>query len=116
MREYLSNDDARFDFMVQFQSDAVRMPIEDSTVEWDQRESPYIKVATIHIPRQTFDSAQQMEFAENLSFAPWHALPEHEPIGQINRLRQAIYEAMSDLRHQMNRQIQGQTPNSPNFD
>jgi len=55
------------------------MPIEDSTVEWDQRESPYIKVATIHIPRQTFDSAQQMEFAENLSFAPWHALPDMNP-------------------------------------
>ena len=102
MVEYLNNYDARFDFMVQFQRDPARMPIDDSTVEWDQRESPYVKVATLRIPKQAFDSTKQMEFAENLSFAPWHALLEHEPIGQMNRIRKAAYKAMSELRHAMN--------------
>ena len=33
-------------------STAVRMPIEDATVEWDEEDSPYVAVARIRIPRQ----------------------------------------------------------------
>jgi Dyp-type peroxidase family len=102
MAEYLNNYDARFDFMVQFQTDPATMPIDDSTIEWNQRESPYVKVATIRIPKQTFDSPEQIEFGENLSFAPWHSLRVHQPIGQMNRIRREAYKAMSELRHAMN--------------
>jgi hypothetical protein len=42
------------------------------------------------------------EFCENLSYTPWHALPEHEPLGSINRARRAIYTAISKARHEIN--------------
>ena len=102
MVEQLKNPDAHFDFMIKFQTDPVKMPVEDSTVAWDVRVSPFIKVATIRIPKQVFDSDRQIEFAETLSFNPWHSLPEHQPIGGMNRIRKAVYGEMSRFRHDMN--------------
>jgi hypothetical protein len=102
MAAYLRERDACFDFMVQFQTDAVRMPVEDPSVEWEERMSPFIPVARIRIPRQVFDSERRMEYAENLSFTPWHCLPEHQPIGGVNRIRKTVYEKISTLRHTAN--------------
>jgi hypothetical protein len=45
---------------------------------------------------------EQLSFGENLSYTPWHALPEHLPVGQINAIRKAVYLASSALRHQTN--------------
>lgn len=52
--------------------------------------------------RQTFDSDAQMAFCENVSFTPWHALPEHRPSGGVSRLRRTVYEKVSKLRHDLN--------------
>lgn len=41
------------------------MPVEDPRVPWDEKRSPFRKVARIRIPRQTFDSPAQMEFCKN---------------------------------------------------
>ena len=99
MQETLSKNEITFDFCVQFQTDAEKMPVEDPTVEWN---SPFEKVATIKIPKQLFDTAEQNEFGDNLSFNVWHSLPEHRPIGNFNRSRKIIYEKMSAFRHQKN--------------
>ena len=99
MQETLSKNEIFFDFCVQFQTDAEKMPIEDPTVEWN---SPFEKVATIRIPTQTFDTPEQREFGEDLSFNVWHSLPQHRPIGNFNRSRKIIYTEMSDFRHQQN--------------
>ena len=88
-----------FDFCIQFQTDAVKMPIEDPTVTWD---SPFIKLATIRIPKQICDTPERQEFGDNLSFNPWHCLAEHRPIGSFNRIRAFIYEEMYAFRHQHN--------------
>ena len=32
------------------------------------------------------------------SFSPWHGLAAHQPLGAINRLRRAIYEASAGFR------------------
>ncbi len=103
LSSHLASREARFDFLVQVQTDPATMPVEDSTVGWDEATSPYRKVATIRIPPQIFDIPEQMAFAENLSFTPWHALPEHRPLGAINRARKEIYEALSARRHERNR-------------
>ena len=102
MVAYLNEREACFDFAVQFQTDPVKMPIEDPSIDWDERASPFVKVAKIRIPRQVFDSERQNEYAENLSFTPWHCLPEHQPIGGVNRIRKTVYEHISTLRHTAN--------------
>ena len=86
-----------FDFMVQLRTDPDNEPIEDPTIEW--KGSEYRTVARIDIPLQEFQSPEQQEFCENLSFNPWHSLPEHQPLGGINRMRKAVYEAISKARH-----------------
>jgi hypothetical protein len=88
--------------MVQFQTDPVKMPVEDPSIEWDEAVSPFVTVATLKIPKQTFDSEPQMAYCEALSFTPWHSLPEHQPIGGINRIRKVVYERASTLRHTAN--------------
>lgn len=102
MATYLRNGEACFDFMVQFQTDPVKMPVEDSSVDWDESLSPFITVATLKIPQQVFDSQPQMEYCEGLSFTPWHSLPQHQPIGGVNRVRKTVYERISTLRHAAN--------------
>ncbi|MFZ6864604.1 catalase family protein [Undibacterium sp. Ji67W] len=98
----LSQEDAVFDFCIQIQTDAVQMPIEDPGKLWPEALSPFRKVATIRIPRQNFNSEIQREFGENMSFSPWHALPEHRPLGGINRARKIVYDAISKFRHEHN--------------
>jgi hypothetical protein len=102
MRQRLAAGEARFDFMLQVQTDPYKMPVEDPSVVWDEDLSPFQKVATIRIPAQSFDSAAQMEFCENLSLNPWHSLPEHRPLGALNRARKVVYQALSELRHELN--------------
>ena len=99
MKIHLQTRDAYFDFCVQPQVDPTEQPIEDATHIW--RTSPQT-VATIRIPCQSFDSLTQMEFCENLSFTPWHALPDHQPLGSLNRLRKQTYVALSAFRHEKN--------------
>lgn len=92
--------EARFDFYVQIQTDPVKMPVEDPTIEW--KNPKQYKVATIRIPPQRFNSPEQMTFGENLSFTPWHALLEHKPLGGLNRARKEVYIRLSKLRHDKN--------------
>ena len=98
----LACGDASFDFMVQLQTDPRKMPIEDPTIRWKERRSPFRTVATIHIPTQDSTSKARKDFAEGLSFTPWYSLPDHRPLGGINRVRGAVYDAVSKLRHAKN--------------
>jgi catalase len=91
---------ACFDFAVQKRT--ADMSVEDSTVTWEEEDSPFVKIARINIPAQTFDSAEQQRFCENLSFTPWHATEAHRPLGSMNRTRKVVYEATSAARHQLN--------------
>jgi hypothetical protein len=105
LREDLARQPAGYDFMVQLQSDPVRMPVENPMVPWDPRLSPYRKVATLRFPVQTFDTPAQRELCENLSFNPWRTLPEHRPLGAINRARLKVYPAISRFRHERNNAV-----------
>ena len=96
--------DACFALQIQLQDPTQYMPIEDPSVEWDEALAPFVTVANIRVPAQDFDSREQNLFCDNLSLNPWHALPEHRPLGGINRLRKSVYEAVSVYRHQRNKQ------------
>lgn len=102
MGVHLSQTEGCFEFLVQLQKDAESMPIEDATIPWQEEFSPFVKVATVRIPMQEFDTKEQDELCEHLSFNPWHTLPEHRPLGNINRTRRIVYDMISAYRHQLN--------------
>ena len=83
MKAELAKDEACFSLMVQPQVPGKNMPIEDPTVEWSERDSPFVTVATITVRKQEFDTERQNTFCENLSFSPWHAIDAHRPIGGL---------------------------------
>ncbi|CAN7448583.1 catalase family protein [Variovorax sp. LjRoot130] len=98
----LAEGDVEFDIRLQMQTDPHRMPIENAGVLWPEKLSPRITVATLRLPRQTFDSPAQMEFAKRLSYNPWHTIAEHRPLGNQSRARKRMYWELSQLRHRMN--------------
>jgi hypothetical protein len=98
----LDSGDVELDVRVQLQTDPHLMPIENAAVLWPERLSPRVSVATLRLPRQTFNSPAQMEFAKRLSFNPWHCIPEHRPLGNQSRARRRMYGELSKLRHAMN--------------
>ncbi len=98
----LAAGDVAIDVRLQLQTDAHLMPLENAGVLWPERLSPRISAATLHIPRQSFDSPAQMEFAKRLSYNPWHSVPEHRPLGNQSRARRRMYYELSKLRHGMN--------------
>ncbi len=102
MQQHLDRADACFDLRVQFQKDATRMPVENAAVVWNESESPFITVAKIIIKKQDFLSEQAIKRCENMSFNPWQSLPEHKPLGGINRVRRSVYAAMSEFRQHEN--------------
>ena len=78
------------------------MSVEDPRIEWSEADAPFHKVATITIPRQDFANGTRDALGERLAFNPWHALPQHRPIGGLNRTRRVVYEATAHLRRSLN--------------
>lgn len=72
--------------------------IENACHEWPANQFPFVTVATLTIPLQEFDSPEQRAACEKLFFTPWHSLAEHRPLGGINRMRRAVYEASVGMR------------------
>jgi Dyp-type peroxidase family len=105
----LARGPVSFDFGVQLRPasgstpiEASGMPIEDASVRWSERDAPFVKVATLEIPAQDFDTPERQHFGENLSYNPWRCLPEHRPLGGISRARRQVYRALSTYRHDRN--------------
>lgn len=90
-----------FRFMIQ-RKKGEHMDVEDSMIEWSQAESPFIEVATVTIPQQDIDASDLDALGERLSFNPWHSLPDHKPLGAMNRFRKVVYERISRVRDTMN--------------
>lgn len=102
MIKTLNRKDVEFDLLIQIQTDPFRMPIENAAVRWPEKLSPFIPAATVHIPKQQFDSEAQFAFAQRLKMNPWHCLPEHRPLGNQNRARLRMYYELSQFRQEMN--------------
>ena len=98
----LAQQDVEFDILLQLHTDPFRMPIENNAVLWPTKLSPRVPAAVLRIPKQKFDSPEQLEFARILSFNPWHCIPEHRPLGNQSRARKRMYYELSKLRQQMN--------------
>lgn len=102
MIDTLARGPVVFDFAIQFQKDPVTMPIENASVVWPEKISPFIRVATLELPAQVFDYPAQDDFAHNLTINPWHTLAVHRPLGNQNRARGTVYYATSRMRQDIN--------------
>ena len=102
MQDHLRRAPACFDFMVQFQSHAELMPIEDASVIWDEDISPFTTVARITIEDQPFRDTSSMAECEAMSFNPWDTLSDHQPLGGINRVRKSVYDDLAEFRATQN--------------
>ena len=104
LNQQLSTDRVAACFVLQIQRQNANryMPLEDTSVEWKESDAPFETVARVKVPAQDFDTPSLNLACDNQSFSPWHGLAEHQPIGGINRLRKAVYEAVSQYRHSRN--------------
>lgn len=90
------------------------MSVEDAVTPWSAEKAPFVKVARLRFPAgQDFDTREQNLACEDMSYTPWHALPEHKPLGAVNRIRKVVYERISTFRHQGNKAA---NPEPPTFD
>jgi hypothetical protein len=76
---------------------AIETQIEDASVTWDASHA-FRQLATLTIPPQDFETGERHSLCEGLFFTPWHGVAEHRPLGGINRLRRAVYEASARFR------------------
>lgn len=100
MQKHLDKDEATFDFCVQLYHSAKTTPIENASIEWKEKNSPFIKIAEITIPPQQMNTKERFLLAEKFSYSPAHSLVEHQPIGGLNRARIIVYRLLSEFRHQ----------------
>ena len=101
--EVIAEQGGTWDLRVQLCTDLEKMPIEDPTVVWDERHSPFVTVATFHVDPQiawTHGTSEAQE--DRLSFNPWHGLVAHRPLGAINRARREVYDFSADYRADVN--------------
>jgi hypothetical protein len=92
-----------WELRVQLCTNIETMPVEDASVVWPESESPYVAVARIRVePQPAWDAERQSAIDGGLSFSVWHGCAAHRPLGSINRVRKAVYDAMSRERLQTN--------------
>ncbi len=84
--------------------DLDKMPVEDPTVLWDEKLSPYRAVATLTVaPQVAWTNGSSEAQEDRLSFNPWHGLEAHQPLGGINRARRELYDFSADFRAEFNK-------------
>jgi hypothetical protein len=94
----IASGDICYGLYVQMYEDDTTTPLEDGTAVW---KTEWTLLGTLYFDsNQSWGSDGQEQFCENLSFNPWHTLPEHEPIGGIQRIRKAVYTTMGQMRAQ----------------
>ena len=99
MAEVLIEQDSVWELRAQLCTDLDKMPIEDSSVVWDEKQSPYVTVARITVPAQVgWERGLSEQQEQAVSFSPWHGLTAHQPIGGVNRARKPTYEMSTQFR------------------
>jgi hypothetical protein len=96
---FFEKETAIWELRVQLCTDLAKMPVEDASVEWDERLSPPLTIARITArPQNAYSDARRVWVDEHLSFNPWHGLAAHRPMGNIMRARFKSYQACSQFR------------------
>jgi hypothetical protein len=93
---------AIFDFAVLRRAAPSVDDVEDASRPWVAADDMQMSLARIEIPLQLFSTAERDCDCENMMFNPWNTLPEHQPLGGLNRMRVAVYIASTRVRHCLN--------------
>jgi len=100
---FMAAHGAEWELRVQLCTDRERMPVEDASVEWPQDESPYVTVARLTAPPQSAWSDSIAAVSEDgLFFSPWRGLADHQPLGNVMRVRKLAYERSARFRAEHN--------------
>lgn len=103
MNELLAEQGGMWELRVQLNTDLEAMPIEDASVAWDEKQSPYRTVATLTVePQPAWQEPESEAEEDRLSFSPWHGLAAHQPLGGVNRARRNSYKFSADYRARFN--------------
>ena len=93
LRTYYHSDSASYTLRAQFASDLSKHPVEDASVEWDEKTAPWHDLATVTFPAQeTFSDERRIWWEDTIGLSPWNGLKDHRPLGSVNRLRKKVYE------------------------
>jgi hypothetical protein len=94
-----------FDLQVQLCKDLEAMPVNDATVEWPEKLSPFVTVGRVHLPRQDISRPENIEKGDALAFNQWRVTEDHRPLGEIMQVRR-IYSTSAKVRRALNHQSQ----------
>ena len=82
----LKTADVVFELCVQPYVDETRTPIEDTSIEWTERDSPPIPVAELRLPKRDLTEADariEARTIEELAFNPWNTTDQFRPLGVV---------------------------------
>ena len=102
-------------FMIQLRTVPAEMPLDESTVLWDEKASPPIHVADLVLFQQDIETRGQAVYGENLSWNIWRVTADHQPQGSIAAARRDVYAASSRLRHDVNGVPTGEPDRAKDF-
>lgn len=104
LRQEMAVIDGEWAFEVQLCRDLDKQPVEDPTVEWQEDEAPFVRVATLHLPRQdSWEAGALQRIDEEMRFSVWTGIADHQPLGDINRARKDTYRHSAEFREGANR-------------
>jgi hypothetical protein len=92
----LAGGDVRFELCVQRYVNPQVTPIEDTSIEWQLRDSPAEPVAVLTLRQADVTGVQALARArlvDQLAFNPWNTTEDFRPLGNLNRARKAAYDA-----------------------
>jgi hypothetical protein len=96
---YFEEQGGEWELCVQLCTDIGEMPIEDASVAWDEKLSPYVPVARLVVGAQaSWSDAKAQANDQRLAFNPWHGVAAHRPLGGVMRVRKGAYEAAQRFR------------------
>src|SRR5215831_12257953 len=100
-RTHQGGDDVVFDFSIRVRHAATSDGFEDASRSWTRPQERIVRLGSIAIPRQSL-TQNALYDCEDMVFNPWNCLPEHGPLGSVNRMRLAVYRASRQVRRKLN--------------
>ncbi|WP_380785904.1 catalase family protein [Sphingomonas sp. R86521] len=103
VRDEMIEHGGTWELRVQLNTDLDAMPIEDASVVWDDKASPFVTVATLEVPPQlSWEHGATERTDDALVYSVWDGVTAHQPLGGVNRARKSPYELSSQFRGQFN--------------